>query len=85
MGERSAGIVMKITTAQLKSLMAADDAVVAPHTLCRVSKVKYDPIRMRLTYKGKGGGKLKPEEEEALGDGLASFLKEHLGWRVEEG
>jgi len=69
---------MKITTAQLKSLMASKPAVVAFKRLCAASGVKYDPIRIRVAT----GGSLKPEEEEALGEGLASFLLEHLGWRV---
>ncbi len=75
---------MKITTDQLKSLMGAEHALIPPMTLCNIAgakrdnerlRVKYGAVRMRL----KGGGSLYPEEEEALGEALASFLLEHLG------
>ena len=71
---------MKITTDQLKSLMGARPSVIAVKSLCDHARVNYDNIRMRL----KSGGSLTHDEELRLGCYLSSFLKEHLGWKVEE-
>ena len=80
---------MKITTDQLKSLMGAEHALIPPMTLCNIAGAKCSNERLRVKYANvrgrlKSGGSLYPEEEEALGEALASFLEEHLGWRVVE-